>query len=56
MIEATVVSLLTWAHDEAVCPSCRLPIEAHEVDEELREPRASQHRRVWGWRAAAFRS
>jgi len=37
MIETTAVSRLAWAHGEALCPSCRLPIDARDVDEELRE-------------------
>ncbi|HSW94971.1 MAG TPA: hypothetical protein VLI88_02305 [Patescibacteria group bacterium] len=37
MIEATVVPRLAWAHGEALCPSCRLPIDSRDVDEELRE-------------------
>lgn len=36
-MEATVVSRLSWAHGEALCPSCGLPIDARDVDEELRE-------------------
>lgn len=38
MIEAIHVSRLTWMHGEALCPSCGLPIDARNVDEELREP------------------
>jgi hypothetical protein len=42
MIEATVVSRLAWAHGEALCSSCRLPIDARDVHEELREVGESQ--------------
>jgi len=38
IIEATVVPRRTWAHGEALCPSCRLPVDQRDVDEELREP------------------
>lgn len=40
--EFTAVSRLTWAHGEALCPSCRLPIDSRDVDEVLREVGQSQ--------------
>ncbi len=36
-ISATVVSRTTWTHGEALCPSCKLPIDARDVNEDLRE-------------------
>ena len=27
--------MLAWAHGEALCPSCGLPIDARDVDEKL---------------------
>ncbi len=42
MIEATVVPRHTWVHGEALCPSCRLPIDKRDVDEELREAGTTQ--------------
>jgi hypothetical protein len=42
MIEATVVPRRAWAHGEALCPSCGLPIGPRDLDEELREPGSAQ--------------
>ena len=42
MIEPNRHPRLAWAHGEALCPSCRLPIDSRDVDEELREPGRSQ--------------
>jgi hypothetical protein len=42
VIDTAVVSRLTWLHREALCPSCRLPIDSRDVDEELREVEETQ--------------
>jgi hypothetical protein len=42
MIEATIVSRGDWLRGEALCPSCRLPIDERDVDEELRDPASAQ--------------
>lgn len=42
MIEATVVTRSTWAHGEARCPSCGLPIDQRDLDELVFDPGVPQ--------------
>jgi hypothetical protein len=42
MIDATIVSRRAWLHGEVLCPSCGLPIEKRDLDEELPEPGSAQ--------------
>jgi hypothetical protein len=42
VIHTAVVSRVTWLHGEALCPSCRLPIDKRDVDQELREVDSAQ--------------
>jgi hypothetical protein len=37
MIDANLVSRRDWLHGEALCPSCRLPIDKRDVVEDLRD-------------------
>jgi len=42
LIDATLVTRSAWAHGEALCPSCGLPIDERDVDEELRDRGSAQ--------------
>ena len=42
MIETTAVSRRAWLRGEALCPSCKLPIDGRDVAEDAREAGESQ--------------
>jgi hypothetical protein len=42
VIDATVVSRRDWLHGEALCPSCRLPIDQRDVIDEVWDVRESE--------------